>query len=112
MITACNEIYSFFTTNSVFSTALQTKLYPAVAPEGTNFPFATYQVDRVEAKSKDKDDHMVTLFLRFDKNKFTEMAQLMEDILPIIKNKYDWEGSTFDFIEDDMGYVGIINFLI
>lgn len=112
MIVVTEKIMQFFGGNSVFTDTMGTRLYPIVAPEKTPFPFTTYSVDRIEAKSKDKDDYNITLYVRFAQSKFTVMAQFMEDILPYIKNEFDWQGSTIDFIEDDMSYVGIINFLI
>jgi hypothetical protein len=112
MIVVTEKIMQFFSGNSIFTTTMGTKLYPIVAPEKTSFPFTTYSIDRIEAESKDKDAYNITLYVRFGKDEFTRMAQFMEDILPPIKNEFDWQGSTIDFIEDDMSYVGIINFLI
>lgn len=112
MIVVAKQIIDFFGSNTVFTETMGTKLYPVVAPEKTPFPFTTYSIDRIEAESKDKDAYSIALYVRFDQSKFTEMAQFMEDILPYIKNEFDWQGSTIDFIEDDMSYVGIINFLI
>jgi hypothetical protein len=112
MIVVTEQLMQFFSSNSVFTDTMGTKLYPIVAPEKTSFPFTTYSIDRIEAESKDKDAYSIALYVRFSHSQFTLMAQFMEDILPYIKNEFDWQGSTIDFIEDDMSYVGIINFLI
>ena len=112
MLVVSEKIKTFFTAQSAFTAAMGTKIFPVFASENTGLPFATYMVDRVEFKSKDADQYDVTVYFWFDQNNYNAMAEFMDDILPAIKNEFDWQGSTMDFIEDSKAYVGIINFLI
>lgn len=113
MITVSNEIAEFLKNNDKYVAVFGADNYPhpVVATEGTPFPFATYTIDRVEGKTKDGDDYSVVVYFWFDKNQYNEMATFLEAIIPDIKNEFDFEAATMDFIEDNLSYVGIINFL-
>ena len=113
MITVSKKVANFFLTKQPYVDVFgANRPFPVVAPEGTDFPFATYTIDRAEGKSKDGDEYSVTAYFWFDANNYTEMASLLEDIIPEIQNEYDFQAATMDFVEDNQSFVGIINFLI
>lgn len=113
MITVSIKVANFFLTKQSYVDVFgAVRPYPVVAPEGTQFPFATYTIDRVEGKTKDGDEYSVTVYFWFDANNYTEMATLLENIIPEIQDDYDFQAATMDFVEDNQSYVGIINFLI
>jgi len=112
MIRAIEEVSGFFVSNTTYTDVFSAEVpHPVVAPEGVSFPFSTYTVDRVETESKDCDVYSFTLYFWFDSNKFTEMAQFMDDIIPDIKKEFEFQAATVEFVEENLSFVGIINFL-
>jgi hypothetical protein len=86
MIIVSIKVADFFLTKQPYVDVFgANRPFPVVAPEGTSFPFA---------------------------NNYTEMATLLESIIPAIQDEYDFQAATMDFVEDNQSFVGIINFLI
>lgn len=106
------KVYSFLTTQTGFTTALGTKLYPLVANEGTPFPFSTYRIITTEGETKDADKAIVTLSIFYSPDQYTECITTCDTVEELIKNRFNWVSSDVDFIQEDQSFVASINFEI
>ena len=112
MLKTSEELIAFLATQIVFTSVMGVKLYPIVAPEGTNFPFATYRISDQRPLSRDGDTMTVDLFFWFGPNKYKECVGFT-DLMKIVigeNENYEWQSSNPDFSDEGFGYVGIINF--
>ncbi len=112
MIQQSEALFSFLTSETDFTAVMGTKIYPIVALEGVQPPFATYRIQEEMPRSQDGDAADIQLFCWFSANKYKECATLVDKLKPIIENSpnYIWQSQTIDYIEDAGTFVGIINF--
>lgn len=106
-------LYSFFTTNTSFATAMGLRLYPIIAPEDVEFPFATYSIESQESESKDADMFRATMFFWFKENQYNEALQFTDQMIEVVKNSnnIEFESSSVQYLEENDSYAGIINIL-
>jgi hypothetical protein len=111
MIQLSEELILFLATHPEFTTVMGAKIFPIVAPEGTNFPFATYRINEQTQLSYDGTAATIELFFWFGPEKYKKAAEFTDAMKPIIELKpnYEWQNATVDFIESGFSYVGIIN---
>jgi hypothetical protein len=112
MLKISEELIAFLATHPDFTVAMGTKIFPIVAPEGTNFPFATYRINEVANLSYDATAATVQLYFWFAQNEYKKAVDFVDKMKPIIEENenYEWQNSTVDFIESGFSFVGIINF--
>ncbi len=106
-------LYSFFTSNIGFTSVMEDKLFPIIAPEETVSPFATYRIGGKEGVSKDADEYNATLFFWFDENQYNEALQFTDQMIELVKASQNLEfvSSSIDYIEENDSYAGIINLI-
>ena len=111
MLKISEELILFLATHSDFTDAMGIKVFPIVAPEGTNFPFTTYRINEQSNLSYDGTSASVQLYFWFGPKDYKKAVDFVDKMKPIIENKqnYEWQNSTVDFIEDGFSFVGIIN---
>lgn len=112
MLKISENLIAFLATQIVFTSIMSAKIYPIVAPEGTDFPFATYRISEQRPLSRDGDAAVVELFFWFGPNKYKECVGFTDLMKTVINEKedYEWQSSSPDFSDEGFGYVGIINF--
>lgn len=108
-----DSIFSFFQSTTDFTGTIGTKLYPLVAKEGTEKPFAVYTIQEEIGETKDFGDRVtITLSLYFEPDKYATCTAFADTCKDIIKNSttFMWLGSAVGFVEDDQSIVANINF--
>lgn len=106
-------IFSFFTSSTIFTTAMGQRMFPVIAPEDVIFPFATYSLESKEAESKDADMYRATLFFWFAKNQYNEALQFTDQMIELVKasNNVEFESSSVQYLEENDSYAGVINII-
>lgn len=114
MFEVSKEIIAYFESESGFTTICNNRIYAAIAPEDVVFPFTTFLINQVESESKDKDVFSITMFSWFKPTEYTKAIQFTDTVTDLVKqnNVWDWENSTFQYIEENDSYCGIVNFKI
>jgi hypothetical protein len=107
-----DKVYNYFTGITSFSSELGTKLYPLVAKEKEEYPFAVYRIITSEGETKDADKATVTLSMFYDTNQYTECVTFSDTVENLVKNRFNWISTDVDFIEEDQSFVANINFEI
>lgn len=106
-------IFSFFTSNSAFTIVMAQRMYPVIAPEDVQFPFATYSLESQEGESKDADLFRATLFFWFQENQYNEALQFTDQMIELVKasQNIEFESSTVQYLEENNSYAGVINII-
>lgn len=106
-------IFSFFTSSSTFTSLMGQRMYPVIAPEDVQFPFATYSLESQEAESKDADMFRATLFFWFQENQYNEALQFTDQMIALVKasQNLEFESSSVQYLEENNSYAGVINFI-
>jgi hypothetical protein len=112
MLKISEELIVYLASQLVFTQVMGTRIFPIVAPEGTDFPFATYRITEQMPLSSSGSAASIELYLWFGPNKYMSCMGFTDLMKTVIEEKqnYIWQSSTPDFSEDGFGYVGIINF--
>lgn len=98
-----NAIFSYFTSQTGFTDVVGSKLYPLVAKEDVERPFAVYTITEDVGETKDADKVTVSLSVYFDSDNYLTAAGFADTIKSIIKanRDYSWISSNPGVIEDD-----------
>jgi hypothetical protein len=114
MFEISKEITAYFEAEDLFTAICENRIYAAIAPEDVIFPFTTFLINQQETATKDMDVFDVTVFVWFDPTEYTKAIQFTDTVTSLVKSNdnWDWENSTFQYIEDNDSYCGIINFKI
>jgi len=106
-------IFSFFTSSSTFTAVVGQRMYPVIAPEDGQFPFATYSLESQEGESKDADLFRATLFFWFQENQYNEALQFTDQMIELVKasQNIEFESSTVQYLEENNSYAGVINII-
>lgn len=106
-------IFSFFTSSSTFTSLMGQRMYPVIAPEDVQFPFATYSLEGVEAESKDADLFRTTLFFWFQENQYNEALQFTDEMIELVRGSQNLEVESFSvqYLEENNSYAGVINII-
>jgi hypothetical protein len=112
MFEKSQEIASFFKNLPAFNAVMDGRIYPIVANENVNPPFAIYRIEERQSASKDLDEYNVSLFLYFTPESYKNCAVFTDAITSEVKENDDfvWERSEIDFIEENRSFVGSITF--
>jgi hypothetical protein len=111
MLEVSDEIVAFLNAQTEFTDVMGDRVFPIMALEGTETPFATYRINEKIPLTKDGNQSNVSLFFWFGSNEYRKMVVFTDAMEAIIKEKsnYEWVSSSPDFIEENFSYVGIIN---
>lgn len=114
MFEISKEIIAYFESASGFTAICENRIYAAIAPEEVIFPFTTFLINQQEGATKDMDGFDITAFVWFEPTEYTNAIQFTDTVTGLVKsnNNWDWENSTFQYIEDNDSYCGIVNFKI
>lgn len=106
------EVVAYLEAQSQITAIVGDKIYAVIAPEDVEFPFVVFTINDRSFLTKEQDEFDVTVFLWFDENQYSQAMQFTDTVTEVTKNKnnWDWQNSTFQFIEDNISYCGIINF--
>jgi hypothetical protein len=106
------QIIAYFIAETSFTDVVSENIYAVIAPEEQEFPFVCFTINQQETATKDIDSFDVTLFLWFDQNQYDAAMQFTDTVTSLVKenNEWDWQNSTFLFVEENISYCGIINF--
>lgn len=106
------QIIAYFTSKTFFTDIVSDNIYAVIAPEGQTFPFACFVINQQAILSREGDEFNVTLFLWFSENQYDQAIQFTDTVTALVKENtsWNWEDSTFQFIEENISYCGIINF--
>jgi hypothetical protein len=106
-------IFSFFTSSTFFTDVMQQRMYPVIAPEDVQFPFATYSLESQEGESKDADMFSATLFFWFQENQYNEALQFTDQMIELVKasQNIEFESSSLMWMEANNSYAGVINII-
>lgn len=106
-------IFSFFTSSTVFTSLMEQRMYPVIAPEDVQFPFATYSLESKESESKDADLYRATLFFWFEENQYNEALQFTDQMIELVKasQNIEFESSSVQYLEENNSYAGVINII-
>lgn len=110
MLELSDEITGFLLTETVFTTVMGDRLAPVVSSADETYPFANYVIREQTGQSLDGDAYSVALLFYFEQNSYRKCVAFLDQMKPIIKEKYDWLNSEVEFVEVDQSFVGIINF--
>lgn len=110
MLELSDEIVAFLLAQTAFTSIMGERLSPVVSAVDETYPFANYIVREQEGFSKDADSSGATLLFYFEQNGYRKCVAFLDQMKPIIKEKYDWLNSEIEFVESDQSFVGIINF--
>lgn len=110
MLELSDEITGFLLAETVFTTVMDNRLAPVVSSVDETYPFANYVIREQTGQSLDGDAYSVTLLFYFEQNSYRKCVAFLDQMKPIIKEKYDWQNSEIEFVEVDQSFVGIINF--
>lgn len=110
MLELSDEITEFLLAETVFSAVMGDRLAPIVSSADETYPFANYVVREQTGQSLDGDAYSVTLLFYFEQNNYRKCVAFLDQMKPIIKEKYDWLNSEIEFVEVDQSFVGIMNF--
>lgn len=107
-------IYDYFANEATFTAEMGTRIYPLVAREETEWPFAIYTIGNPEAFTKEAVNYPVTLNLYYEKANYTEAVTFHADVKALIDTDTAWNigDSSVYFLEDDQSIVAAINFEI
>jgi len=102
------EFRSYLLGKSAFTDVLNQEVYPFMAPEGKNFPLATYRVQRNEL-SNDGDLYDIALFLWF--LNYDDCVELTDTLTEMFKESrvYHWKLSDVEYDAELKLFNGIIN---
>lgn len=114
MFEISKQIIAYFEGEINFTAICENRIYAAIAPEDVVFPFTTFLINQVESESKDKDVFSITLFNWFKPTEYTNAIQFTDVVTDLVKQNdtWDWENSTFQYIEENDSYCGIVNLKI
>lgn len=110
MFEISKEIKLFFTALTAFTDVCQNRMFPVYAMPDVAFPFATYKINEVNPDTKDGTKFNITVYFWFKPDSYDNVCQLVDAMKLLIEDKYDWQNSTIDFIEENQSFAGIINF--
>lgn len=110
MLELSDEITEFLLNETVFTTVMGNRLAPVVSSADETYPFANYVITEQSGQSVDGDSYAVNLLFYFEQNSYRKCVTFLDQMKPIIKEKYDWLNSQVEFVEVDQSFVGIINF--
>ena len=105
-------IVAFLDSQADFTSEMGDRVFPLVAGETTEYPFATYRIVTSEGQSKDGDKATVVLSLWYEEDNYTECVTFSDVMELLIKEKYDWFSTDIDFVEKNQSFVANINFEI
>lgn len=114
MFRISQEIISYFENTILFTNVCDNRIYAVIAPEDVTFPFSAFTINQFETATKDIDVFDITLFLWFEQDKYTDAVKFTDVCTQLVKANpnWEWKNSTFQFIEENTSYCGIINFNI
>ncbi|MFH6966479.1 hypothetical protein [Flavobacterium sp. FlaQc-28] len=110
MLEFSDELTAFLLAQSVFANVMEDRLSPIVSSVDEYYPFANYIIREQSGESKDGDMYTATLLFYFEQNCYRKCVEFLDQMKPIIKDKYDWLNSEVEFVEEDQSFVGVINF--
>lgn len=112
MLEISEGLYAYLTAQSVFTTAMGSKLSPIVAAPDTAFPFATFRINEQSISSYDGTAGTVQLYFWYGPKEYKKCVQFTDAMKTVIddNDNYQWQNSSVDFIEENQSFVGIINF--
>jgi predicted RNA-binding protein len=110
MLELSDEIVNLLLNESVFTAVMDDRLSPLVSSVEEVYPFANYVIREENGQSLDGDVYNVALLFYFEQNSYRKCVAFLDQMKPIIKEKYDWLNSEVEFVEVDQSFVGIINF--
>lgn len=105
-------IVSFLDSQTSFTSEMSDRVFPLVAGETTEYPFATYRIITSEGQSKDGDKALVVLSLWYEEDNYTECVAFSDVVESLIKQNFDWLSTDVDYIEKNQSFVANINFEI
>ncbi len=103
-------IVAFFNSQAAFTNIFSNRFYAMAAPGSVTWPFAIFRIYEEAGASKDGDSYQVTLSLHFKPEKYSECLDACDVMKPIIKKEFHWLSSEPEINEEDLSYMGIINF--
>lgn len=114
MFEISKEIIAYFEGDSGFTAICNNRIYAAIAPEDAVFPFTTFLINQQEGATKDIDIFNITIFVWFEPTEYTNAIQFTDAVSGLVRSngRWDWENNTFQYIEENDSYCGIINFKI
>lgn len=115
MLEISESLFSFLASQGYFTNMMNdsegnTKLFPVVADDSTQFPFATFRVSMVTGQTKDLTGSLITVYFWFKQNEYRKCVEFTDAMKPIIEEEYDWVSSTVEFLEENQSFAGIITF--
>lgn len=98
-----NAIFTYFTSQSGFTDVVGSRLYPMVAKEDVERPFAVYTITEDRGESKDADQVTVNLSIYFSPDNYLTAAGFADTVKSIIKanRDYNWVSSNPGVIDED-----------
>ena len=95
-----------------FTSVMVGRVWALAAPGDAEWPFSIFRIREENGETKDGDSYLVTLSAHFKPEKYAECVRFLDAMKPLIKSKYDWISSEPDINEEDLSYMGFINFKI
>lgn len=114
MFEVSQELVQYLESITAITNVVDSRIYAFIAPEDVQFPFITFAINQFEPESNDGDMYDVTVFAWFEQDKYKDAIQFTDVITNALKQnlEYNWEFSTFQFIEENISYAGIVNLKI
>ncbi|SFO04786.1 Protein of unknown function [Paenimyroides ummariense] len=93
--------------------AVQSRIFPLFANEGTRFPFAVYGFGEVSSETKDACAYNVNVAVWFEPNNVTEAYQMADDLKELAeKNPWEFINTNVGADEENRKIFSEINFKI
>lgn len=106
------DIVAYLQSQTAVTDIVGADIYAVIAPEHQQFPFVAFTINDQSPATKESDEFNVSIFLWFSENEYTKAMKFTDAVTAVVKNKEDWDwlGSSFQFVEENISYCGIINF--
>lgn len=113
MIEVSKQLIAVLTAYVPLTNVVNNKIYPVLANEGVQFPFAVYSFGEVPFETKDACAYHVNLSVWFEPNKITEAMQMADALKELIdQNDWDFVSTNVNFDETSLKIFSEINFKI
>lgn len=108
------ELITFFSSLTPFTSVMNDRLFPLVANEGTDFPFSIYKIEQQTGITKDAGyGYAISLFAYFLPENYEEAVDFNDAIVSLLESTssiYDYIDSSIDYIEENQSIVVLISF--
>lgn len=105
------SIKAYFQGQTDFTSVMEQRFFALAAPSSTERPFACFRIVE-EPLTKDGDACLVSITAFFKPEQYVECVAFLDAMKPLVKEKYEWISSEADIDDEDLSYIGIINFKI